>query len=373
MRPGRVAIACRRVAGVGGTTTTVLEHARRLSALGIAVDVFGQELDRARLRAVGARAQVLWSWPWMDQRQAFARGFQRAAGGRFDLVHGHGDLREQDLLSLHNCVHGTHESVHGRPLPATSAVGRLHAEQLSGRRFRLLIANSELMRADVVQRFGVPLEQVRVIYPGYDAARFRAAERSRWRVAERAALGVGAEEVLVGVITSGDFVKRGVPAFLAALRQVPAPARARMRIVIAGKEHRLHDYRALARESGWETRIRFLPPVRAIERLFHALDLYVHPAPFEEFGQSVQEALACGVPVLTGEKVGAAELMVGEARAWLLGRSDPAVIADRLVRLVDDQPLRARLGVLGPQAVAGNSWDANFAATLACYDQLGSR
>jgi UDP-glucose:(heptosyl)LPS alpha-1,3-glucosyltransferase len=370
MRPGRVAIACRRLTGVGGTTTTVLEHARRLSGLGIAVEVFGQELDRGRIRAAGARPRPLRSWPWGNQRQAFARRFARAAAGRFDLVHGHGDLYEQDVLSLHNCVHATHEAVHGRPLAATSITGRMHQEQLAGRRFRILIANSKLMRDEVAGRFDVPPAQIRVIYPGYDARRFRVADRAQWWAAERAALGVGGDRVLVGVITSGDFVKRGVRPFLVAVGRLPRATRDRLRIVIAGKEHRIGDYRALAEECGYKSQIRFIAPVLAVERLYHALDLYVHPAPFEEFGQSVQEALACGVPVLTGRQVGATELMAAEAREWLLDCSDPETIASRLERLVEDAPLRARLGALGPEAVAGNTWDANFRSTLACYDEL---
>jgi UDP-glucose:(heptosyl)LPS alpha-1,3-glucosyltransferase len=370
MRPERVAIACRRVVGVGGTTTTVLEHARRLSDLGVAVEVFGQELDRGRIRAAGARPRQLRSWPWGNQRQAFARSFVRAAAGRFDLVHGHGDLYAQDILSLHNCLHATHEAVHGGPLAATSIRGRLHQEQLEGRRFRILIDISKLMRDDVAERFAVPLAQIRVIYPGYDAARFRAADRAQWREAERAALGVGTNQVLVGVITSGDFVKRGVRPFLVAVGSLSKSVRERLRIVIAGKEPRIGDYRALAEESGYGPQTRFMAPVLAVERLYHALDLYVHPAPFEEFGQSVQEALACGIPVLAGKQVGAAELMAAEAREWLLDGSHPEAMASRLERLVEDAPLRTRLGALGPEAVAGNTWEANFAATLACYDQL---
>ena len=68
-----------------------------------------------------------------------------------------GDLLDQDLLSLHNCVHAAHEAATGRHLPARDAVGRMHALQLSQRRFRLLAATSRLMKDDVARRFGVPV------------------------------------------------------------------------------------------------------------------------------------------------------------------------------------------------------------------------
>jgi UDP-glucose:(heptosyl)LPS alpha-1,3-glucosyltransferase len=371
----RIAIACRRISGWSGTTTTVLEHSRRLSARGADVHVFGREIDARRIRDAGAQPHRLWTWPWSNARSraAFAQGFARATGGRFDLVHGHGDLFAQDVLSLHNCVHATHEAIYGRPLPADSAVGRLHERQLRERRFRILIANSHLMQAEVAGRFGLPEGMIRVIYPGYDAQRFRALDRARLRGAARAGFGVGEDQVLLGVITSGDFAKRGVQPFLESLGRLSQAARAPIQVVIAGKESRMGPYRRLAAEAGLGDRVRFMPPVADVERLFHALDLYVHPAVYEEFGQSVQEALACGVPVLTGKSVGAAELLTGESLAWLMERPEVEILAAHLERLILDRALRERLAPLGPPAVEGNTWDANFAATLACYEELPAR
>ena len=54
MKGKRVAIVCREASGFGGTTTTIVEHARLLSALGCGVDVYGWKLDRERLREAGA-------------------------------------------------------------------------------------------------------------------------------------------------------------------------------------------------------------------------------------------------------------------------------------------------------------------------------
>ncbi len=179
--------------------------------------------------------------------------------------------------------------------------------------------------------------------------------------------------MLLGVITSGDFAKRGVQPFLESLGRLSQAARAPIQVVIAGKESRMGPYRRLAAEAGLGDRVRFMPPVADVERLFHALDLYVHPAVYEEFGQSVQEALACGVPVLTGKSVGAAELLTGESLAWLMERPEVEILAAHLERLILDRALRERLAPLGPPAVEGNTWDANFAATLACYEELPAR
>ncbi|HAM36941.1 MAG TPA: hypothetical protein DEB40_06895 [Elusimicrobia bacterium] len=368
----KIAIVCRRVKGLSGTTTTILEHGRRLAGLGWDVHVYGESLDRVKLRAAGIQEHSIPAWPWGSylKRRLFAVVCDRLlARGGFDLVHGHGDNFRQDILSLHNCVHAAHLAVHSTPLPAQSSVGRVHARMLSEGRFRLLIANSRLMRDEVCERFGVPPEKIEVIYPGFDPGRFRACDRAALREPARRELGVGEGDILFGLITSGDFVKRGVGVFLRALGRVRRRGIA-ARAVVIGKESRLAPYLRQASAEGVAEAVSFLPPAADVAPWFHCLDVYAHPARYEEFGQSVQEALACGVPVLTGRQVGAAELIAGEARDWLLDSGGPEELGDRMEALARDAGLRQRLGALGPAAVAENTWERNFAKTLACYERL---
>ena len=272
----RLAIACRDVRGVTGTTTTILEHSRRLAALGWDVHVFGERLDPARIRDAGAAPHRLPAWPFASafKRRLFSWLFDRKLKReRFDLVWGHGDTLTQDVLSLHNCVHAAHQCVHGAPLPANSGVGRMHARMLSEKRFRLLIANSELMKRELAARFRVEESSMAVVHPGHDPARFHPVGRRPGGV------------LCVGLITSGDFAKRGVPDFIEAVARL----RARVRCLVMGQERRLAPYRAQAAQAAIADRIRFLPPDPAVERYFRSLDLYVHPALYVEFGQSVQE------------------------------------------------------------------------------------
>lgn len=360
--------------GFGGTTTTVLEHARRLAAEGIAVDVLAEAMAVDRIRAAGATPRRIREWPLGGRlrRWSFARGAERRVRReRYALVHGHGDVRVQHVLSLHNCVHAAHEAIHGTPLPSASAVGRLHASILRAGAFQVLIANSELMAADVRSRFGVPAEKVRVVYPGHDPTHFNREDRGRHRDPMRAALGLGPDDFLAGLITSGDFRKRGVRIFLEALRHLPRTAAGpRLHLLIAGKERRMQDYAALARASDHHASIHLLEPRPDVERLYHALDLYVHPALYEEFGQSVQEALACGVPVLTGPRVGAAELLPAAVRGMAVVEPEPAALAQALARLMADAPARDAIREAGAAAARRNTWEVNWAATRRIYDEI---
>lgn len=369
---GRAAIVCRLVTGLGGTTTTVLEHARRLVKAGWLVDVIAAKADYEEVVVTGAQLIRLPHLPWggWAKRWLFARlAESRCGASRYDVVHGHGDEFAHDLLSLHNCVHATHEAVHGSPLSPADPTGRLHERILKGGKFRVLIANSELMKRDVCARWGVDAGKVEVIHPGLREEKFRVIDRDRLRGAARAELGFSDDDVVFALITSGDFVKRGVSRFLEAFGRLRG-REPRAKALVVGKESRLGPYLALAKEGGFADAVRFMPGIPDVEKHFHASDVYVHPAAYEEFGQSVLEAMACGLPVITGEKVGAAELLPPSCRARLLRTLEPAELSQAMAALAADASLRERLGHEAALASRGRGWDENFRRTLSFYDRV---
>jgi UDP-glucose:(heptosyl)LPS alpha-1,3-glucosyltransferase len=161
--------------------------------------------------------------------------------------------------------------------------------------------------------------------------------------------------------------------FLRALARVRGEGAGRMRAVVIGKERRMDSFRNLARELGLGSRIRFLPPSPQVQRFYHALDVFAYPALFEEFGQSVQEAMACGVPVLTSARVGATELLDREGRGMLLESPDEDAMARRLEELIAKPHLRRRWGEAAAAAASPNTWDRNFKRTSELYDALLER
>lgn len=358
----RVAIVCRDARGLGGTTRTLVEHARAFTRLGWEVDVLAYRFDEERFAGTGARLRRIpglpvGSWP---KRRLFAALADRL-GKRYDVVHGHGDNLEQHVLSLHNCVHAAHEAIHGAPLPEDDSVGRLHTRQLTERRFKRLICNSRLMADEVEKRFGVPPGLTRVIYPGHDPERFRACDRRRLRDGSRAELSLGRDDVIVGLITSGDFEKRGVAYFL---RAVDALRRKglKFKALVVGKESHMGPYLRLVRQFSLTDTVRFREPRIEVERFYHCLDAYCHPAVYEEFGQSVQEAMACGLPVVCGRAVGSTELFPREMKSLLVDPKTEELIV-KLEEVLANPALRESLRDKAADAVAANTWAANCAAT----------
>lgn len=92
---------------------------------------------------------------------------------------------------------------------------------------------------------------------------------------------------------------------------------------VIGKSGFVPQYERLIEEFPYQDRIRFRPFIPRIEvpGVMAEVDVLVQPSDDENFGSSVAEALACGVPAIVGETNGTGDYL-----------------CDRSVRLSDDRP-----------------------------------
>lgn len=93
-----------------------------------------------------------------------------------------------------------------------------------------------------------------------------------------------------------------------------------------------------------------------LARLYASLDIFVHPGPFETFGQTVQEAMASGLPVVAPAAGGPLDLVLPGVTGTLVPPLDAAALADAVAGLVADPRQRRAYGRAGRAAVAARSW-----------------
>ncbi|WP_305787855.1 glycosyltransferase family 4 protein [Symbioplanes lichenis] len=95
-----------------------------------------------------------------------------------------------------------------------------------------------------------------------------------------------------------------------------------------------------------------------LARIYASLDVFAHTGPYETFGQSIQEAMASGLPVVAPAAGGPLDL-VHEGRT---GHLVPPFEADgftaAIAELVGDPERRALLGAAGRVAIEGRTWAA---------------
>ena len=340
VRP-QVAIVSRDAHGHTGSINKIVDHAQRMVELGWSVTLITEDAD-PRLTSWGIAVRKVSRFFSFSRQQRQRRFCDQAqamcSAAHFDMVIGHGDVWTQDVLHLHNCVHLEHEKVEGRPLPPTEKMGNFHAGLLQKGHFRTVIANSYKMKADLMTRWGIPAEKIEVVHPGYHPIRFTSAARMALRPSIRQELGLEENKVVVGLITSGCFKKRGLDTLIAAIGAMEPHLRQGILVLVVGSDHQRAHWNHLATASGLNTsQMRFLAPRADVERLYHALDIYVH-AGFDEFGQCAQEAICCGVPVVLSDAVGMVERL--PSRDFVVPHGDTRALTAALTHLLVNPPRR---------------------------------
>ncbi|MFB8754573.1 glycosyltransferase family 4 protein [Streptomyces nigra] len=109
-----------------------------------------------------------------------------------------------------------------------------------------------------------------------------------------------------------------------------------------------------------------------LARIFASLDLFVHTGPFETFCQTVQEAMASGLPVVAPAAGGPLDLVAHGRNGLLVPPHDETAVRDAVRALAAAPALRSAFGAAGRADVEGRTWAAvgdrligHYAAVLA--------
>ena len=242
----------------------------------------------------------------------------------FDVVQSHERTLVQDVYRAGEGCHRAYLDVRATRLnplkraalrvnPYHLALLSLEQKIFSPSGTRQIVAISRLGKAEIQRLYGPPESRVAVIYNGVDQERFRPANRERYRMGIREALGILQEAWVVLFVGSG-FERKG----LAPLIEGFALVRDReSRLVVVGKGD-VAPCRALASRLGVTRRIVWAGARADVERYYAAGDAVALPALYEPFGNVHLEALASGLPVLASSRAGGSEVVSHGKNGWIV-------------------------------------------------------
>jgi glycosyltransferase involved in cell wall biosynthesis len=255
-------------------------------------------------------------------------------GGRV-LVNG-GNCSFEDV----NWVHYVHAAY--RPTVGGGLFRRLKAwwglrssragERRALRRARLVLANSERTRRDLLGRLELDEKRVRTVYYGVDPQCFRPIGPEE-RAAVRAKLGWPEGRPLALFVGALGDRRKGFDTLFAAWRRLCGVSDWDADLVVIGAGSELPAWQARAREEGLADRIRFLGFRSDVAELLPACDVLAAPTRYEAYGLGVHEALCCGVPAFVSRSAGVAERYPVALSDLLL--DDPDDDVDLARRLLD--------------------------------------
>ncbi len=224
-------------------------------------------------------------------------------------------------------------------------------------------------RDDIVARYGLPPEKVRVV-PGAAAIEVYDLPTEGETAAARARLGLPERFALYPAKAWPHKNHLRLVAALKLLRErgVDVP------VVLTG-EQAGSDVAILARAEalGVADLVRFVGFVTPGElvALYRAARMMVFPSLFEGWGLPVVEAMSAGLPVACSNVTCLPAVTAGAAE--LFDPADPSAIADSVGRVWGDERLRERLIADGRARAARFSWNHTARIFRACYRMLAGR
>lgn len=276
---------------------------------------------------------------------------------RPDIVHTHawGTLVEgyvaARLARVPRVLHGEHGTLQTSPR-------QVRVQRWLWLRVDRLLSVSSRLAERMAATMQIPGERIAVLRNGVDLARFGITPRAE----ARAALGVDDDVVLVG--HAGRLVEvKDQGALVEAAARLKAQG-LRFQVVIAGEGPCRPALEAqIARLDVGEC-VTLLGHRSDVDRLFAALDLYVLCSRSEGMPNTILEAMASGVPVVSTRVGGADELVVDGETGILVPPGQLDLLADAMARVIRSEQLRKAMGAAG-RARAHESF--SLAAMVAGY------
>lgn len=192
----------------------------------------------------------------------------------------------------------------------------------------------------LLDRFGMDERRLQVIGSGIDLERFEA-RRDRGEARARAGLPAGVP--LVGMVAALR-VEKDHGLFLRAARRLAARFPA-ARFVVAGDGPEREAIERACRELSLGDAALVLGPRSDIPDVLRALDVAVLPSRAETLPLVLMEAAACATPVVATDVGSVRDVVLDGETGFLVPIGDEAGLAGHVARLLEDEPLRGRMGL----------------------------
>lgn len=160
-------------------------------------------------------------------------------------------------------------------------------------------------------------------------------------------------------------LETAIRALAIAREQVPS-----LRLRIAGSGPLRAELQRLVEQLGLGDAVVFLGRLerQQVVELYHNAHAMLNPSRVDNMPNSVLEALACGVPVISTNVGGVPYIVEDGHTALLVPPDDAPAMAQAMIKLYTEKSLRSQLREQGCRAVAQYAWDEVRPMWLALYN-----
>lgn len=232
-----------------------------------------------------------------------------------------------------------------------------------------IIAVSCYTRDDILNRFAINPDKVKVIYHGMSkrfkvklSTAFVNVLRQKYNLPERYILCVGAVEP-----------RKNFPALVEALKLIHEQKEKLVLIIVGRKGTDFQNLQNKINQRQLQSWVRVLDylPDEDVHGLYALSTLYVLPSLCEGFGFPLLEAMACDIPIVSSNSAALPE--VAQDAACYFDPRSVEDIAETILRVLKDDNLKESLIAKGRARAKDFDWETTARETLAFYQSILGR
>ncbi len=189
----------------------------------------------------------------------------------------------------------------------------------------LIIANSHMVKNEIISYYEIPSSKITVIYNGVDIEKF--SPKNREKQSQLRQLYNLQDDMKVILFVGSGFKRKGLLTLLKAL----AILRKRPYLLLVIGKGDIKKYVKVSKSLNIEDKVLFLGTRKDIENFYAMADLFVLPTIYDPFSNATIEAMASGIPVITTINNGLAELIEEWKEGFILKNLfDHEELADKI-------------------------------------------
>ena len=220
---------------------------------------------------------------------------------------------------------------------------------------RQVIANSHLVKEEIIREFKYPAERISVVHNGLPDTQFKV--KSGIRSETRSSWGLCDNELAIILVGAG-WSRKGVQYAIEAVNRIN---QADVRLIVAGVGKKgLFGSR----------RIQFLGAMQDMASVYASADLFILPTIYDAFSNACLEALSFGLPVITTSTNGFAEIMTPGVHGEIVRDPDDIEGLTSAILAWKNPQKRAAAHAICIELARSYTMDRNVTETLRILEEL---
>ncbi len=292
---------------------------------------------------------------------------------KFDIIHSMERIFYQDIFRVSDGINPVQmQQKYPHPVvrfikkigPRRLALSYLEYRIFVDKGCKIVMTNSELVKRNIIEHYMMDPEKIVVIYNGVDISRFNPKVKEKYRKSLRERYSIKKDEIVL-VFVSNNFKLKRLDLVLEAMALLKNN---RIRLFVIGADNH-RTYQRWVVNNGLTDQVLFLGPKRNIEKYYAASDIFVLPTLYDAFANVCLEAMACGLPVITTDSNGAADLILDRENGYILQTQRADELAAR-IKALESESDRVKMGTAAAAEAATFTMKKHLSEVLKLYGRV---